>query len=371
MTGILMNNEQLKQRVDAIISGRDNDSALAKVLGGIALFYGMAMELRSRLYQKNWLKTRRLPCRVISVGNLTLGGTGKTPMTIYMAAFLKSMGIDPVIVCRGYKGKYERSVEIVSDGLSIFLKPEESGDEPYLMASKLSGVPVMVGKDRYASGMKAFNLFKPDVIILDDGFQYLGLFRDLNLLLVDAANPVGNGYIFPRGLLREPSGQLERADALVITRTEWIDPHLFNKKLRAHRKPIFKCQHVPDVLSVLTPDHQWKKRRMENIRDKKCVAFSGIAKNEDFLKMLLKLGCRVEDFVAFEDHHQFSAKDVEILLKKAAKSRVEFLITTEKDRVKLPNHMFSAISLYSLGVRISFIGEDKIRFRKFVFEKLT
>lgn len=367
-----MNNEQLKQRVDAVISGRDNDSALAKVLGGIAPFYGMAMELRWRLYQKNWLETRRLPCRVISVGNLTMGGTGKTPMAIYMAGLLKSMGIDPVIVCRGYKGKYERSVGIVSDGLSIFLKPEEAGDEPYLMASKLSGVPVVVGKDRYASGMKAFNLFKPDVIILDDGFQYLGLFRDLNLLLVDATNPVGNGYIFPRGLLREPSGQMERADALVITRTEWkkFDPHLFNEKLRVHGKPIFKCQHMPEVLSVLTSDHQWKICRTESIRDKKCVAFSGIAKNEDFLKMLLKLGCRVEDFVAFADHHTFSAKDVEILLKKAKKSGVEFLITTEKDRVKLPNQMFSAISLYSLGVRISFIGEDKIRFRKFIFEKL-
>jgi tetraacyldisaccharide 4'-kinase len=367
-----MNNEQLKQRAGAVISGRDNDSTLSKVLGGVAKVYGKAMVLRWRLYQKKWLKTRRLPCRIISVGNLTLGGTGKTPMTIYMAAFLKSMGIDPAIVCRGYKGKYERSVGIVTDGFSMFLKPEEAGDEAYLMASKLSGVPVVVGKDRYASGIKAFNFFNPDVIILDDGFQYLRLFRDLNLLLVDAANPVGNGYIFPRGPLREPSAHLERADALVITRTEAkkFDPHLFNEKLRVSGKPIFRCRHVPDVLSVLTPDHQWKKCKTESIRDRKCVAFSGIAKNEDFLKMLLELGCRVEDFVAFADHHKFSAKDVEIVLNKAIKSGVEFLITTEKDRVKLPNHMFSAINLYSLGVRISFIGEDKIRFKKFVFEKL-
>jgi len=212
--------DRLKNRIEAVIFGKDNDSNLAKFLAKVSKIYALAMAMRLRLYKGNLFETHRLPCKVISIGNITLGGTGKTPMTLYVAELIKKMGLNPAIICRGYKGEYEHSVEMVTDGVKNFMGPDQAGDEPYLMATKLSGVPVFVGKNRYVSGMKAWESFHPDVIILDDAFQHIQLFRDLNLLLLDAAKPFGNGHIFPRGILRESLEQVDRADALVITRAE-------------------------------------------------------------------------------------------------------------------------------------------------------
>lgn len=360
--------DRLKQDIENVISGKDNDSALSKILDGISRVYGPAMELRSKLYQNGWLKTHRLPCPVISIGNITLGGTGKTPMTIYLANLLQSMGYNPAIICRGYGGKCEHAGGVVTDGVSVFLGPEDAGDEPYLMASGLSGIPVVVGKDRCASGMKVWRSFCPDVIICDDAFQHLRLYRDLNLVLLDDDNPVGNGKIFPRGPLRESLHQLERADAFVTTRTETdkFEQNVFRKKIKITDKPVFRCCHVADAVSFLGTGGLWEKCDPDEIRDKACTAFSGIARNEDFLRTLTGFGCRVKNFIFFPDHHDFSEKDLETVLRTAQKGRVEFIVTTEKDRVRLPKKMSLPIKIYSLGIRISFMGEDKIRFQNFI-----
>ena len=369
-----MNIDRIRNRIEAVILGKDNDSILAKALGGVSKVYGLAMALRLSLYKTNLVKTFQLPCKVISIGNITLGGTGKTPMALYIAELLKNSGLNTAIVCRGYKGKYEHSVKMVTDGSSIFMGPEEAGDEPYLMATRLSDVPVFVGKNRYASGMKAWQYFRPDVILLDDAFQHIRLFRDLDLLLLDAASPIGNGQIFPRGILREPLKHICRADAFVATRSEAGEflNSFFIKNKMISGKPLFRCYHLPDSVSVLNSDGRWEKSKPENIKGgKKCVAFAGIAKNEDFMRMLTDFGCRVEDFINFPDHHDFSAHDVKNILKSAEKNRAEFLITTEKDRVKIPKNMFSPMKIYSIGIKISFAGLDKDRFREFILKRVT
>ncbi len=366
--------ERLKKRAQDVISGKDSDSVFAWVLSGISGLYGPAMDFRSKLYQKGWMKTRRLPCPVISIGNITLGGTGKTPMTIHMAVQLRSMGLRPAIVCRGYKGKYEHTGGVVSDGVSVFLEPGESGDEPFLMASRLSGVPVAVGKNRYVSGLEAWRSFHPDIIICDDAFQHLRLYRDLNLVLMDAAEPVGNGRIFPKGILREPLKQLERADALIVTRVEKtrFDLDRFRKKINVpDATPVFRCCHVPDFVSVLGETGEWKRCDSGVIRTGTWTAFAGIAGNEDFVRMLTRLGCRVKSAVFFPDHHQFSEKDMENILKTALKDRSQFIVTTEKDAVRLPKKMFMPLKIFSLGIRISFLKEDQGRFEGFVRRRIA
>jgi tetraacyldisaccharide 4'-kinase len=369
----IMKINSLKNKIEAVISGKDNDSHLAKVLLEVSKAYAHLMALRLKLYNSNLIKTLRLPCKVISIGNITLGGTGKTPMTLYVAELIRSMGFNAAIVCRGYRGEYEHSTEMVTDGATVFLGPEQAGDEPYLIATKLCGVPVFVGKNRYASGLKAWIYFHPDVIILDDAFQHIRLFRDLDLLLLDAAKPLGNGHVFPRGILRESPDKIERADAVVITRAEpnRLEHRFFKENKIISEKPIFRCRHVPDTVSVLNSGGTWEKCSSDNIRYKKCLAFAGIAKNEEFLCMLKNFGCRVADFINFPDHHQFSVHDVETILRTAQKKGVKFLVTTEKDRVKLPQNIFLTMKIYSIGVRMSFIENDQQRFRKFVYNAIT
>jgi tetraacyldisaccharide 4'-kinase len=368
-----MKLNSLKNKIEAVISGKDNDSNLAKVLLEVSKVYAHIMALRLKLYNSNVIKTLRLPCKVISIGNITLGGAGKTPMTLYVAELIKNMGFNAAIVCRGYKGEYEHSAEMVTDGSTILVGPEKAGDEPYLMATKLSGIPIWVGKNRYVSGMKAWKSFHPDVIILDDAFQHIRLFRDLDLLLLDAAKPSGNGHIFPRGTLRESLDKVCRADAIVITRAEpnRLEHRFFKENKMVSGKPIFRCRHVPDTVSVLNSDWIWEKCSSDNIRYEKCLAFAGIAKNEDFLCMLENFGCRVADFINFPDHHKFSVHDVETILRTAQKNGAKFLVTTEKDRVKLPKNIFPTMKIYSLGVRMSFIENDKHRFHEFIYNTVT
>src|SRR3989338_4045779 len=174
-----------------------------------SILYGICIKLRYFLYHTGIFKTKRLTCKVISIGNITVGGSGKTPMAIYLAKKLKEKGRKVIILSRGYKGKV-KGIGVVSDGGNILLDPEDAGDEPYLMAAKLKNIPVIVGKDRYKAGLYAIEKFNPDVIILDDGFQHIRLARDIDFLLIDLRKGFGNGHLFPLGMLREPLSGLKR-----------------------------------------------------------------------------------------------------------------------------------------------------------------
>ena len=191
---------------------------LKMALYGISKIYGGAQVVRRECYRRGWRRSFRLPCKVVSVGNLAVGGTGKTPMTAYLARAFEQMGQRVVVISRGYKGGGGRTSRVVSDGHQVLMTAPQSGDEAQLLARQLKTIPVLIGKDRYQAGMDAVAQFQPDVIILDDGFQHLRLSRDLDLVLLDAAAPFGNGHLLPRGILREPVSALAAADGVVFTR---------------------------------------------------------------------------------------------------------------------------------------------------------
>ena len=178
--------------------------AVASALRLLSLPYGAAVALRNHLYDRELLRTAKLPCPVVSVGNLTVGGTGKTPTVILLAALLKEHGHRPAVLSRGYGGHAKASVNVVSDGNRILLGWREAGDEPVLIAGALPGVPVLTGPKRFLTGRAAVERFGADVLILDDAFQHRSLFRDIDIVLIDAARPFGNGFLLPRGPLREP-----------------------------------------------------------------------------------------------------------------------------------------------------------------------
>ena len=221
MKSLKANIERLKNRISSAAGSNVPSSLLSleTALLVLSLAYGVVIRIRARLYAAGVLPSKALLCRVISVGNIIAGGTGKTPMTIFVAQLLRDKGQRVVVLSRGYRGSMEASGGIVSDGERIFKGPDEAGDEPYLMARVLKGIPVVVGKRRYEAGMMAIARFQPDVIVLDDAFQHLRLKRDLDLVLLDCRSPWGNGYLLPRGLLREPLSALRRAHAIIFTRS--------------------------------------------------------------------------------------------------------------------------------------------------------
>ena len=311
------------------------------------------MRLRSRFYEFGLFKTRSLPCRVISIGNLTLGGTGKTPVTMWLADYIRSKKKKVTIVSRGYRAKNKRPVSIVSDGQRILLGPDEAGDEPFMMARNLPGVPLLIGKERFLVGMRAIEDFSPDVVLLDDGYQHLGLARDLNLLLLRPVKPFGNGRVFPAGTLREPLSALKRADAFILTYAEeeagsvMEEQRLFLQE-RFPNKPVFVSYCKPVSFCLLNEtsirlgqikDNEKASHNLSELKGKKALAFCGIAHPESFRKMLIRLGIDLVDFIAYRDHYDYHRGDIEEIEGKAARKGAEYIITTEKDAVKIETHI--------------------------------
>ena len=369
-----MKPAQLRKRVEKVIAGNEKDTGLAKFLTAVSKIYGPVMDCRAKLYNQGALRKKSIPCKVISIGNLTLGGSGKTPMAIYAAKLLKQKGLKAAVVSRGYGGNIESSnaIGIVSDGKQMFLGPDQAGDESFLMATKLGGIPVLVGKNRYAAGMLACKKFDPDIVILDDAYQHLAIHRDLNILLLDAGKPFGNLHIFPRGNLREPVKQVQRADAIILTRSLKQDcaapkfPEEIHKLVRD--LPIFRACHCPEGFTRLAKNGQWQTYSSTKLASKKCLAFSGIVRNTDFKKMLSKLELRISAFLTFPDHHKYTRYDIAQILKTAEKSGAEILVTTEKDLVKLSGSDFSPYKIYALCIKV-LIWNNRKHFEDFILSR--
>ncbi|HEX9156806.1 MAG TPA: tetraacyldisaccharide 4'-kinase, partial [Syntrophales bacterium] len=212
------------------------------------------MKARIFLYRAGVYKTHSLPCKVVSVGNITLGGTGKTPFVALLAEMIRARGLRAVILSRGYGGKFQGPHGLVSDGERVLMNAHLAGDEPYLLAEKLTGTPVVIGKERRASGRWAAERFRAEVVLLDDGFQHLALRRDLNLLLIDSSCPFGNGKVFPRGVLREPLDQARRADAIILTKAGGgASIKNLEKEISdlAGGAPVFRVDYRPGAVRVL------------------------------------------------------------------------------------------------------------------------
>lgn len=362
----------LKRKIEAIMTKEDTapfSSVLGFILYLFSLAYRAIVRIRTSFYKSGIIESKRLPCKVISIGNLTVGGTGKTPLAIYVADLLKRAGGRVVIVSRGYGGSAEKTGGIVSDGKTIHMGVEQAGDEPYLMATRLKGIPVVVGGNRYRAGKQAILTFNPDILLLDDAFQHIQLKRDLNLCLCDAKKPFGNGHLIPRGPLREPIEHLRRADAVVLTRHKESKGSTNSvRDIQKHLpgKPIFKCSHVP---SGLREPVTGKTHNVETLTDRKVLAFSGIAKNENFAALLSELGATIVKFIPFSDHHCYSNGDLEKILQTAKWLNVDYLVTTEKDYVRIENRFSASFPTLILVISISF-GEDTKAFENFIKKKL-
>ncbi len=368
----MMSTELLKKKFEDVVFGKDDRSSFAKTLSLVSKGYGLAMDLRAKMYGTGILETKSLPCKVVAVGNLTLGGTGKTPMVVCVAKLAQSMGLRPAVVCRGYGGSCEHGLGIASDGRRILMGPAQCGDEPRLIAASLPGVPVVVGKDRFASGLRAVQVFDPDLVVLDDAYQHLRLKREVNLLLMDSRSPLGNGKVFPCGILREPVRQAGRADAVIATRSDpsGSESDFFKQNPHVERVPLFRCRHAPGRVSRLNADGFWEPCEPERIAGEKCLAFSGIANNEDFKRLLREIGCEPRCFLSFDDHHRYCEKDVRAIREAAIKCGANKLVATEKDGVKLAGFRFSGLEMYTAGVRIAFLGQDENRFIHFMKQRL-
>jgi len=256
---------------------------------------------------------------------------------------------------------------MVSDGKNILMGPNQAGDEALMMARRLPGVPIFVGANRFASGTLAISRFHPDVILLDDAFQHMGLFRDLDLVLLDGRHPFGNGRLLPRGALREPVSSIRRADALILTRCHAKSP-VFSEPIRRwiDDRPVFRAAHTPFVSAVVHPygfvsqkdAYDGQLQRLQNYQGKKIVAFSGIAQNTDFRDTLQRCGCNIIKFFGFGDHHPYSDDDLTAIARAARDRSAEFIFTTEKDYSRISDRCTWPVHLVAVGINIYFQHDD-------------
>jgi len=352
--------------------------SFGSVLYLLSLLYGGAVRLRESFYKRGILKSEKLPCKVISVGNLTAGGAGKTPMTIYMAELLTKFGCKVAVVSRGYRGSAEKTGGIVSNGQRLLMGQDSAGDEPFMMAENLKNIPVIVGQNRFEAGMAAVRNFRPDVIVLDDAFQHLGLMRDINLVLLDSRRPFGNTHLLPRGPLREPLSALSRGDAFILTRSDLTEPDSRFSPLSSLSSlpgPVFRSFHIPYVCKVIKGEKSGSRVFSDKpcdtvpLKGQRAFAFSGIAGNRDFRRTLENLGCEIAGFSEFSDHYQYSDEDIHAISDSAKKVNADILTTTEKDHARIAHQPAWPVDLVVVGIRTSF-GDEEDEFSSFIRNRL-
>jgi tetraacyldisaccharide 4'-kinase len=338
--------------------------ALSKVFSGI-------VQLRLWLFRNRILHDHHLGCLVVVVGNLTVGGTGKTPVVEKFARSLAERGRRVAILSRGYKSRKEPLLKrwwrtivtggepppprVVSDGRDVLLDSDTAGDEPYMLARNLPGVVVLVDSNRVKSGSYAIRKFGCDTLVLDDGFQYLALKGRLNLLLIDSTNPFGNGRLLPRGILREPIKHIKRASYVFLTKSRGQRDARLEALIEKHNPgvDVIECAHRPQYLQVL---HGTERIGLERLRGARVGAFSGIAVPESFEGFLRDYGAHLLYTRRFLDHHRFSVTELEHICRQAHDAGLDFLVTTEKDAVRIPVGQAFPLPVYYLRLEIEILS---------------
>jgi tetraacyldisaccharide 4'-kinase len=347
------------------ISGREHRAgffSLETILVLISLAYQMVTFLRVGLYDLGLLKCHRLPCRVISFGNIVAGGSGKTPMVMHAASLLTSMGLGVVVITRGYGGTAGKNGAVAGDGTQSLLGPDDAGDEPCMMACRKL-YPVIVDRDRVRGARRAMAKFCPHVILLDDAFQHLRIHRDLNIVLMDAKAPLGNGKVLPAGRLRESFHAVEkRADLVMYTRCSGGE--LPSEGSWNRGKPVFMTQHAPFLYRFIQQGQplSTKEPSLAMLNGRAAVVFSAISDNGGFCRSVELCGVRVLDHLCFRDHHRFDAREIRDILHRAGALKASLIITTEKDYARLGFPENWSVDLAVMGVKIEFIeGEDRFK----------
>ena len=365
--------EQLEQfAIEVILEDRKGKRAavLRVILRALSYIYRGIVQLRIWLYRKRLMRDRTLGCLVISIGNLTVGGTGKTPVVEKFARALQAGGRRVAILSRGYKSKKLPLLKrlwfqmtnrapykprIVSDGRSILLDSRMAGDEPYMLAVNLKDVIVLVDKNRVASGLYAIEEMGCDTLLLDDGMQFLRLKHRLEIVLIDRQAPFGNEHLLPRGTLREPAGNLRRASYIFITKSTAQGNEDLIKRIRKYNRTaeIIECSHQPQYLEhVLTGE----RLPLAWLRGRHVAALSAIAAPKSFEDGLKRLGAKVELTRQFADHHRFTEREITGYLKRCGNRALDAVITTEKDYVRLPRLTAPEVPIYFMRVEIEILS---------------
>jgi tetraacyldisaccharide 4'-kinase len=337
----------------------------------LSKIYEVVVKIHRWLINVRILRDKTLGVQVIAVGNLTVGGTGKTPVVEKFARELQSAGRKVAILSRGYRSKpaplYRRLVNkillredqtpprIVSDGRSLLLDSEMAGDEPYMLASNLKDVVVLVDKDRVKSGRYAIEKYGCDTLLLDDGFQYWRLRgRRHDVVLIDRLQPFGNEHIFPRGTLREPPSHLARAHTIFITKSDGDTAALRQRIAKLNNTAaVIECVHSPLYFEdVFTGE----RRGLEFLTGKKVASLSGIAQPEGFEQSLVKLGGELVYSKRFADHHRFSQQEILNAINRAKKRQADIIITTQKDAVRFPKIDRRDLPFYFMRVEIKIVS---------------
>jgi len=361
--------DRLEQFAVDVILGRragKRAGALRFLLLLLSFLYRWIVGKRIDLFRANILHSHRIGCPVVSVGNLTVGGTGKTPVVEKLARDLTAKGRNVAILSRGYKSVRRRtssssntSARVVTDGGALLLDSKTAGDEPFMLAKNLRGVAVVVDKDRVACGRHAVSALGSDLLILDDGLQYLKLHRRFDIVLVDREAPFGNEYLLPRGTLREPPEHLRRATHILITKCDGSDLSSLHARIRKYNRtaPIIECRHRPVELQDLQTGESIT---LESLQGMRAGAISGIASPESFEQGLRRLGVRLELTQSFADHHRYSRKEIDRFIKRCARRELSCVLTTEKDAVRMPRLMNQEIPIRYLRIEIEILkGQEE------------
>jgi tetraacyldisaccharide 4'-kinase len=323
--------------------------------------YGAAMRIRETWYHRGFFKSYKFEAPVISVGNLTMGGTGKTPVVQYLARLLQTNGFRPAIISRGYGGSAHGKVNLVSDGTKLLLDTGKAGDEPRFLAETLPGIPVLTGIVRRFPAQKALDMGS-DVLLLDDGFQHLQIVRDVNLVLFNTDRLAGNSRVFPGGELREPIAALHRATSFMLTGVHDGNKEragqfaaLLQKKFP--QIPVVLAGYSVDAVVRLSESGTIEAVTAQHLLGKRCFGFCGIAHPQSFRHTLERYGVALAGFYPLADHQQYSTPVINKLLAKARQAGADVLVATEKDLVKFAG-CATDLSLPLYGLRMQVLPEE-------------
>ena len=356
--------EKRHQPIDVLANG---------ILFFASRMYRRAVQFRIWLYENRVIRNRAIGCLVVSIGNLTCGGTGKTPVVEVFAKTLSQKGRRVAVLSRGYRSrdrslldklrkkfsskKMEVPPRVVSDGKNLLLNSMSAGDEPFMLASNLKNVVVLVDKDRVKSGLYAIEEFRTDTLILDDGFQYLNLKAHINILLVDTTSPFDNHHVLPRGLLREPVKNIRRADYVFLTKSDGSSRlrHLKNFIRRHnHRAEIIECCHKPRYLEDVFD--RGTRFPLSDLRGKRVASISAIANPASFNAFLTELGSELVLERHYADHHRYRQQEMIDFINDAKAAGAELIMTTEKDAVRMPRLDRRDLPILFLRVEIDILS---------------
>lgn len=337
----------------------------------LSVLFLQVVKARLMIFRRRWKQQSHLGTQVISIGNITVGGTGKTPVTEMLSKTLRDRGRSVAILSRGYKSRRlkqpqkwqsrdgrpidpDHMPKVVSAGDKLLLDSKFAGDEPYMLAQNLKGVSVVVDKDRIKGGRFAVRHLGADTLVLDDGLQYLRLAHGTDIVLVDRTAPYGTGHLLPRGTLREPPANLRRASYILITKCDGSPNDALIEQLRRHNPyaPIIECAHGPRYLEEVFTG---KRKPLDYLQDKWVAAISGIAVPESFEKSLENLGARVEIRRHFPDHYRFNIREINAFMERCIERDMQLVVTTEKDAVRFPRPRELTVPIWFLRIEVEIL----------------